>query len=141
MARAGYRRQALRCPGCGDTMTERSTDVAHVDVCDSCAGIWIDWFDGGLHAVAVSAAPLPVGSRATQQGDGTCPLCRQQLVIEPMPDTQGGSVHRCGACHGAWVSREHFDQLVLNEPADSTPLDEASGWSWIGQKLQRWFGW
>jgi Zn-finger nucleic acid-binding protein len=41
---------AIRCPGCGDPMSV--VPLPEADVCPSCAGIWVDWFDGEIGAVA-----------------------------------------------------------------------------------------
>ena len=48
--RAGaYREGAIACPACGALMRVAVTSSASLEVCDTCEGIWIDWFDGKHH--------------------------------------------------------------------------------------------
>jgi hypothetical protein len=72
---------------------------AEVDFCDACGGMWIDWFDGEVRAVATETlrisdpGPAPAGSEpkvatATPRNEatavGACPRCSptRQLAAE-----------------------------------------------------------
>lgn len=93
----GYRGAAVRCPGCAEPMTIESVESngasAEVDVCTSCGGVWIDWFDGEVKRVAsaviaseparLSRPSAPSSSLRNEAfATGACPRCTRQLVIE-----------------------------------------------------------
>jgi Zn-finger nucleic acid-binding protein len=75
-----------------------------VDVCGACGGIWVDWFDGEVRAIAAetlragadasgsarsetdgvdaSSEPRSRPSRNEPAAIGACPRCNRQLVSE-----------------------------------------------------------
>jgi Zn-finger nucleic acid-binding protein len=75
---------------------------AEVDVCDSCGGLWVDWFDGEVRAIATETlrvsephldvapgdkdkdkdAPKKKPARNEAIAIGACPRCTQQLITE-----------------------------------------------------------
>ncbi|MBX3191659.1 MAG: zf-TFIIB domain-containing protein [Labilithrix sp.] len=69
-------------------------DEAEVDVCTSCGGVWVDWFDGEVRMVAaeVLAGEAARASRSSggpgsalrneAYATGACPRCTRQLVVE-----------------------------------------------------------
>lgn len=130
---AGYRGVAVRCPGCAHPMTIEPLDEADVDVCNACHGVWIDWFDGELRAVATETVRKELVGRPTDPGSsrnepaatGACPRCTRQLVAEKyvlaevVPASLDGSgpsktttnrteidLLRCEECAGAFVTRD-----------------------------------
>jgi Zn-finger nucleic acid-binding protein len=98
----GYRGVAIRCPGCAEPMRQVSLAKAdaEVDVCDSCGGLWVDWFDGEVRAIATETLRVSEPLIETSSGDakekdapkrpsrneaiaiGACPRCTQQLITE-----------------------------------------------------------
>lgn len=120
-----YRGAAVRCPACGETMRREATPSAELEVCDACEGMWVDWFDGEVHTVAVEAElarverGTPPPSRPPEPGTGagvgagTCPRCSRALVAElyPFSDARddelvpGVELLRCAECAGAFVPR------------------------------------
>lgn len=116
-----YRGSVARCPGCGELMRRESLGTTEVDVCDACEGLWVDWFDGEVGAVAVEAeaarldrgTPPPSRPRASASGPRTCPRCRRALVAElhRFSDAReselidGVDLLRCADCAGAFVPR------------------------------------
>jgi hypothetical protein len=69
---------------------------AEVDVCDACGGVWVDWFDGELRAIAAETQKVRDEGRTSAPGSaagdksipneaaalGACPRCTRQLVPE-----------------------------------------------------------
>ena len=66
---------------------------AEVDVCTTCGGMWVDWFDGEVKQVATSvlrgeavrASRQPPSSsslRSENLATGACPRCTRQLAVE-----------------------------------------------------------
>ena len=96
----GYRGVAIRCPGCAESMRQLSLAKAEaeVDVCDACGGLWVDWFDGEVRAIATETmrvsepGPRPDDATKTDGREsrprneahavGACPRCTRQLVNE-----------------------------------------------------------
>jgi Zn-finger nucleic acid-binding protein len=94
----GYRGVAIRCPGCAESMRQLGLTEAEaeVDVCDACGGVWVDWFDGELRAIAAETQKVrDEGQRSAPGGvsgdkripneaaaHGACPRCTRQLVPE-----------------------------------------------------------
>lgn len=137
-----YRGAAIRCPGCGEPMTIVPLAEADVDVCASCQGIWIDWFDGEVGDVArdvlAVTAHTPVSSSASSMRNesravGGCPRCNgvqlvaERYVLKKQPafgkaETQetGAELLRCEHCAGSFVSATSAS-LLGTLPADADP--------------------
>lgn len=160
---SGYRGVAIRCPGCGDPMVQENVADAEVDVCPSCGGIWLDWFDGETSALTVGvlenekkgaqrSKPQQNEPRAT----GACPRCTRQLVAERYLATSfedgkrtqratGADLLRCEECAGVFVSRSSAEMLVAvaNEegPRSLPPANvQAAFWERILGVLRKVFG-
>lgn len=76
-------------------MRQLALAEAEVDVCDACGGVWIDWFDGELRAIASETLRSSESPSKAKDGEsvgsaprnevaaaGACPRCSQQLVSE-----------------------------------------------------------
>ena len=101
-----------------------------VDVCDACGGVWIDWFDGEVRAIAtetlrVSTSDLTIAEKADDdarssaksneaEAIGACPRCAKHLVAERYIMTT--DVHRDGRPSGAPPS------LVAGKPTGAELL-------------------
>lgn len=101
-----------------------------VDVCDGCGGLWIDWFDGEIQALAVEAEvarldrrpqlPAPRTTDELRPGSSTCPRCMQPLVpelhrFEDATDDElvnGVELLRCTECVGSFVPRPSVHLLL-----------------------------
>ncbi len=143
---SAYRGAIAQCPDCVTPMRIESTPSAEIDVCDTCGGLWLDWFDGEPHALAAeveerrSGTPIPPASASTKK----CPRCQQVLVAETLPwlDAQpeelvdGVEVFRCGECAGAFIPRGSA-HLLHDRSNEAQPL---TGWAAIVELLRRFFG-
>jgi Zn-finger nucleic acid-binding protein len=85
----GYRGVAIRCPGCAAPMRQLNLEeaAAEVDVCDACGGLWVDWFDGEVRAIAtetlrVSSAgpppPEPAGAAEAKSAAHSKPSAKEK---------------------------------------------------------------
>lgn len=142
-----YRERALRCPACDALMRVSATTSAELDVCDACEGVWIDWFEGEVHAVAAEheaaqldrGTPPPARPSAPPSGSRTCPRCSRSLTVElyrfaDAKDDEhelvaGVDVLRCAECAGAFVSRSSAHLLLdrMREARTQTPWEALSG--------------
>jgi Zn-finger nucleic acid-binding protein len=110
-------------------MRSESILSAEVDVCDACGGVWVDWFDGEVHALAVEveAARIDRGipppglvGRTPGGGTSTCPRCTRPLALElhrfgDANDRElvtGVELLRCADCVGSFVSRPSAHLLL-----------------------------
>ena len=110
-----YRDQPARCPVCAMTMAIHDANGSRVDVCPTCGGVWLDWFDGDPVRLArrVTAAPTVQEAKAAE---GRCPRCLIPLVPEEFREA-GPQVHRCGECFGLFVPGGAVALLAAQTPA------------------------
>lgn len=135
----GYRGAAIRCPGCSESMTQQPLEGCEVDVCTSCQGIWVDWFDGEVRQVmteALGAAPPQPrsgGDRPSRNeavAIGACPRCTRQLVAERYKldgQATGADLLRCEDCLGVFVSKSSGEMLAALPPDEEPPPSQAQG--------------
>jgi hypothetical protein len=126
-------------------MTIEDLAGAEVDVCTSCGGVWVDWFDGEIKRVAtavIASEPQRISrpSAATSSlrneaiATGACPRCTRQLVVEryvvkadvqsnsgetrtSVSQITGADLLRCEDCAGVFVPRASAE-LLSTLPAD-----------------------
>lgn len=134
-----YRGAVVRCPQCGDAMRAEPLPNAEVDVCDGCGGLWVDWFDGEVRAVAVFAEaarvdrgtpPPAVVGAVLANGTSMCPRCMSRLVSEMVPFGDATNRNlvkdvellRCRDCVGSFVPRSSAHLLLdrVSEPRSTT---------------------
>ena len=138
--RAAYRSAVLRCPACRGLLRTEPTSAAQAQVCDGCDGLWIDWFEGEVSAIAVESEaarvergmPLPGRAVARAAGTRTCPHCTRALVAELYRFTDataddlitGVELLRCPECAGAFVPRGSAHLLLerSREARTQSPL-------------------
>ena len=135
-----YRETALVCPGCGEHLDPKGVGKAIIDVCPSCGGIWVDWFDGELLAM-VQGAPRGVG--VGNGGDGgawgeACPRCKMPLHAEQYLESRA-AILRCGDCAGAFVSRSAAKTLIALQPGREKAPVEPDALERLIAVLRRWF--
>ena len=154
---SGYRGAAVRCPGCAEPMTVEVLEEAEVDVCASCGGMWVDWFDGEVKRVAtevlkgetarVSRPSAPSSSlRSDAYATGACPRCTRQLAIEryvvkadvgrggdrtSIATATGADLLRCEECAGVFVPRTSA-ALLATLPADEDEVAPPSSAVGVG---------
>jgi Zn-finger nucleic acid-binding protein len=137
-----YREGLLRCPACAGLLEPRDAGEGEiVDVCPSCAGVWIDWLDGDPSTLARGLAPLG-GALAPSDGahGAPCPRCSHALSEERYGGA-GPRVLRCVDCAGAFVPRSSYDALAALEPPEHeepAPPTEPEGLAWLVALLRRW---
>jgi hypothetical protein len=126
---------------------------AEVDVCGSCGGMWVDWFDGEVKHVATellktesergSRPGAPVSTLRNEAfATGACPRCSRQLAVEryvvkanlafsPLGErtsvstTTGADLLRCEECAGVFVPRTSA-ALLATLPAEEDELPPPS---------------
>lgn len=136
---SAYRGSTVRCPRCGHPMRSEAVPSAEVDVCDTCGGLWVDWFDGEVHTLAAEAEAARV-DRGTpppgmlddlaKGGTSSCPRCMRELTSElyRFPDANddeiltGVELLRCAECAGSFVPRASAHLLLdrVREPRTAT---------------------
>jgi hypothetical protein len=95
--------------------------------CESCLGVWFDWFDGEMSALAQKLPVLDGGAHA--RAGGQCP--RDGAILMPHPYLDAGPrVDRCPECLGLFATRaqvralaEFHDHIPEESPE---PIERAS---------------
>src|SRR5579883_1993239 len=99
-----YRGVVARCPACASPMEVRAAGDAEIDVCPTCRGMWLDWFDGDTVSLVELAMPLSRRPSAPMLAEPRCPRCERNLASDAHA-TSDTSVWRCGECAGTFLPR------------------------------------
>jgi hypothetical protein len=100
--------------------------TATVEVCESCHGVWFDWFVGEASALARYLQPR-AGRAACRPA--ICPRDGAELIEQPYLDS-GPLVHRCPTCLGLFVrpdrlrALQDFHTAMPDRPPE--PIERAS---------------
>jgi Zn-finger nucleic acid-binding protein len=138
---SGYRANVAKCPGCSTLMDERRVLDAMVDVCPTCHGLWIDWFDGDLaHLTREAGSPAVYSPASRSPKVGACPRCGVQLDAErlsvvvaehagptPPPPPASPEVWRCADCVGAFVPRASAELIIALQLATAKEAPRPPG--------------
>jgi Zn-finger nucleic acid-binding protein len=100
------------CPACAARMELRAAGDATIDVCPTCRGLWLDWFDGDTLALAEMAMPLSRRASAPVPAKVLCPRCTHPLE-ERAHDSSGPIVWRCLECAGSFLPRATVEALLI----------------------------
>ncbi|MFK7991261.1 MAG: zf-TFIIB domain-containing protein [Sandaracinaceae bacterium] len=134
-----YRARTRACPGCRTPMREvpLSGVSADVDVCDTCDGAFLEFFDG--EPVALAQAMLSVvrlDGPVLLHDELVCPDC-----VAPMPRRayleQGPDVPRCETCLAVFLDPALLEELARTRFVDPDGEDEES---WFGRLMGAIFG-
>lgn len=150
---SAYRTGVARCPACAEVMREEPIEVdgtnPHIDVCDACGGLWLDWFDGEVQALAASAeavrlerGSMPPRSRPPAQA--ACPRCQRALEADTyrFPDASEGELLpdvellRCPECIGCFVPRASAYLLLDRTRSPRAPTAWEALVRWLTQILK-----
>ncbi|HZS42019.1 MAG TPA: zf-TFIIB domain-containing protein [Polyangia bacterium] len=101
----------LVCPACAGPMIEVRVghDQVMVALCDSCSGVWLDWFAGEPSELA-GAIPSLHGSAPMGRRGGACPRDGASLEWQPYLHA-GPMVERCPTCFGLFADRARVPEL------------------------------
>ena len=148
MTLEAYRDAVAVCPACAAPMELRSAGEAAIDVCPTCRGLWLDWFDGDTLTLVELAMPLSLRPGAPIPSTPSCPRCSRALEAA-QHETSEAAVWRCGECAGTFLPRATVDVLLVwaaaNPPelppdAPPTSLREASVLDRLRRALRALFG-
>ena len=102
------------CPRCSDVLDRVTASGIEVDVCSSCAGVWLD--KGELGALKISASVFemlrlkPKGRRRAPPSSPavtlSCPACPGTLSAFPLKDL---AIDICDSCQGLWLDKGELD--------------------------------
>jgi Zn-finger nucleic acid-binding protein len=136
---SGYREAFLTCPVCGETLAPANVRDAIVDVCGSCGGVWVDWFDGDLVQMVRGTPAVPTARLPERPGSFSCPRCQLLLEDERYQDSRA-EVLRCGECAGVFVPHGSITAVaaLVEQRQPEKPLD---AFSKLSLTLRRWLGW
>ena len=92
----------------------RDGGTTGVDLCDSCGGVFLEFFDG--EPVALSRRLLPALHPARPEAPSVgneplCPDCRTPMVEQPYL-RRGPSIARCESCMSVFATRAQLQELA-----------------------------
>ena len=110
----------MKCPACGNTMTEKDTDGILVDVCQNgCGGIWFDWMElkklDEPHE-ATGEALLDVQCDPSIEIDykqrRNCPHCENVVMMRHFASVKRDvEVDECPKCGGFFLDHGELNDL------------------------------
>lgn len=104
----------MKCPACGNQMTEITVESIKVDVCmHGCGGIWFDRFelqrmDEGHESAGEMLLDIEVNeaTRVDPSARRKCPKCRDMIMMRHFFSMKREiEVDECPGCTGFWVDR------------------------------------
>ncbi|MCB1161439.1 MAG: zf-TFIIB domain-containing protein [Candidatus Krumholzibacteriia bacterium] len=110
----------MKCPACGNALTEITVGGIQVDVCrDGCGGTWFDWFelqkfdepdeDAGERLLHVRRDPTVRPDTAPHR---KCPRCDGQPMQRHFFSVKREvEVDECPACGGYWLDAEELEGI------------------------------
>jgi Zn-finger nucleic acid-binding protein len=131
-----YRVSTPLCPVCREALEQQTIGAASaiVDLCAKCGGVWIDWEDGDLTALA-REVPATAGRELPRSGPGACPRCNRPLGIELFLGV--AEVLRCGDCAGAFLPYPSIGKVAASTPADERDERGEDGfWKRVSGRLR-----
>lgn len=106
----------LLCPGCRSPLKSQKVGKVEVDLCPSCAGLWLDRHE--LKALArMRTLPgwllEPVSASSDRplipEGERRCPRCEALLQVA---DNKGVHIDLCRSCEGVYFDRGELNQVL-----------------------------
>ena len=95
--------------------------TVEVDLCTTCGGLFLEFFDGepslladGVLAINVDAPPAPA---TDDEAPATCPDCRVKMRrTRYMQEEAGPLVYRCDACMAVFANHWQARELAAYLP-------------------------
>jgi Zn-finger nucleic acid-binding protein len=114
-----YRETARSCPACASPMREvelrlRDGGSTGIDLCDSCGGVFLEFFDGEPVALSRRLLPALHPTRPDAPSLGAelrCPDCRTPMVEQPYLH-RGPHIARCESCMSVFATRAQLQELA-----------------------------
>lgn len=124
----------MKCPACGNTMTEKSIGGVPLDVCEGgCGGIWFDWFElqkfdeshehAGEELLNIARDENVVVDHDRKR---PCPRCTDIIMMRHFftPKMQV-EVDECPKCGGFWLDPGEL-RSIREQFADEAERDEST---------------
>ena len=124
----------MKCPACGNTLTEKTIGGVPLDVCEGgCGGVWFDWFElqkfdeshehAGEELLSISRDENVVIDHEQKRN---CPRCGDIVMMQhffsPKMEVE---VDECPKCGGYWLDTGELHH-IRDQFADNTERDEAT---------------
>ncbi len=123
-----FRHRTRACPGCDTRLRQvRLGDREGVDVCDTCGGALLDFFDGEPTALAreLSEHASKFG-RSDSFASPVCPDCEVAMATATYLEPDGPSISRCTQCFCVFVTASQV--VALGKFKQLEALRESQDW-------------
>ena len=123
-----FRNRTRACPGCGASLRQvQLGDRDGVDVCDSCGGALLDFFDGEPTALARKLSEHAENFSTVPRDSGLlCPDCEIKMVTTAYLEPDGPSISRCTQCFCIFVTASQV--VALGKFQQLEALQDAPDW-------------
>ncbi|MFQ5472601.1 MAG: zf-TFIIB domain-containing protein [Dehalococcoidia bacterium] len=111
----------MKCPKQHDELREVDAGPARIDLCPTCQGSWYDVGElrvlkdkesaGDYRWIHVDLWKDPWAFRTSEQRGLLCPRDGATLTTLRYGETSV-SVDACGDCHGIWLEKNEYDEIV-----------------------------
>lgn len=105
----------IECPRCAGKMKLRTVRGVKIDLCEACAGIWLDTLElqdllQGVPGAPAEGPPPEINPPETT-GKMSCPHCRLALVPFEYAGDSGIELDRCPKCQGLWLDAGEWETI------------------------------
>jgi Zn-finger nucleic acid-binding protein len=111
----------MKCPACGNKLTEIKVDGTIIDICKGhCGGVWFDWFElkkvDEPHEVAGEVL-LDIERDKNLDVDHnkrrTCPRCAGNMIMKRHFSSikKEAEIDECPKCAGFWLDAGELDMI------------------------------
>ncbi len=109
-----YRQRLRPCPACRSPMAELPVptggqEPTTVDVCESCGGMYLDYFDGEPSAIAralIGELKETGLQRPPLEEPPRCPGCSRDMNLLEYLEDDGPPLYRCSGCLAVFATPE-----------------------------------
>ena len=114
----------MLCPACRVDMLVLEFELAELDYCHKCGGVWLDSGElallgargGAIRTDLLNALEMEDGERA---GNRRCPVCRKAMLEVSTPPPARITLDRCPRRHGLWFDRGELQAVILAAGGDA----------------------
>jgi uncharacterized protein len=126
--------QSMRCPACGNELTEHKISGIQVNVCrGSCGGLWfhltqtrkIEHLKSGAGS-ALLHFEVADGVKIYRGAEHPCPHCKTTLLYRHFFSRKFDTeVNQCSKCSGFWIDMGGLSKIIKSHSKEKKELIEA----------------
>ena len=110
----------MKCPQCGEQMSDRSLERLNIHECKHCRGIWFN--QGELEAIGDKGMPdlgwmgMDIWKQKAEfkasQNPMFCPQCASMTLVTLHDCCSEIELSLCNQCKGVWLNADQFSDVI-----------------------------